>query len=347
MTAPEPIAIVGGGLAGLSLGIGLRRRGIPVTVWEAGHYPRHRVCGEFISGRGQGSLERLGLWEPIIRAGAITASTAAFFTTKTHSPVRALPQPALCASRLVLDALLAEHLEALGGTLRQGERWLGKDFGEGVVRASGRRVKPVENGWRWFGLKVHARKAPVVADLEMHLLPNGYVGICRLAEDTVNVCGLFRRRKDESDASKTWRQILFGHPTTPLHQRLQDAVLDEDSFCSVAGLSLRPQRATTLGECCVGDALTMIPPVTGNGMSMAFESAELAIDPLAAYSRGEIPWAIARKKIALACDERFAQRLAWARWLQWLMFAPGLQDNFGKIILGWQWLWRAMFGHTR
>ena len=31
----------------------------------------------------------------------------------------------------------------------------------------------------------------------------------------------------------------------------------------------------------------MIPPVTGNGMSMAFESAELAVAPLAAWSRGE------------------------------------------------------------
>ena len=60
MPALKPITIVGGGLAGLTLGIGLRQQGIPVTVWEAGHYPRHRVCGEFISGRGQDVLARLG-----------------------------------------------------------------------------------------------------------------------------------------------------------------------------------------------------------------------------------------------------------------------------------------------
>ena len=47
----KPITIVGGGLAGLTLGIGLRQCGVAVTVHEAGHYPRHRVCGEFISGR--------------------------------------------------------------------------------------------------------------------------------------------------------------------------------------------------------------------------------------------------------------------------------------------------------
>src|SRR5882724_2878130 len=57
------IEIVGGGLAGLALGIGLRRHGVPVIIWEAGHYPRHRVCGEFISGRGQETLVRLGFRE--------------------------------------------------------------------------------------------------------------------------------------------------------------------------------------------------------------------------------------------------------------------------------------------
>src|SRR5580693_8216081 len=56
MSPRKPITIVGGGLAGLALGIGLRQRDVPATIWEAGHYPRHRVCGEFISGHGQAVL---------------------------------------------------------------------------------------------------------------------------------------------------------------------------------------------------------------------------------------------------------------------------------------------------
>ena len=57
MTLLKPITIVGGGLAGLTLGIGLRQRGVPVKILEAGSYPRQRVCGEFISGNGQAVLE--------------------------------------------------------------------------------------------------------------------------------------------------------------------------------------------------------------------------------------------------------------------------------------------------
>jgi menaquinone-9 beta-reductase len=45
MTLSRPIEIIGGGLAGLSLGRALARAGVPVTVYEAGNYPRHRVCG--------------------------------------------------------------------------------------------------------------------------------------------------------------------------------------------------------------------------------------------------------------------------------------------------------------
>ncbi len=85
MSALRPITIVGGGLAGLTLGIGLRQRGIPATVIEAGHYPRHRVCGEFMSGRGVEVLERLGLREALERAGAVEARSAMFFSGHAHS----------------------------------------------------------------------------------------------------------------------------------------------------------------------------------------------------------------------------------------------------------------------
>src|SRR6185295_4061959 len=112
---PKIVTIVGGGLAGLTLGIGLRQRGVPVTVWEAGRYPRHRVCGEFISGQGQETLARLGLRELLVQAGARPARTAAFSAPKVESPPRQLPQPALCLSRYTMDALLADEFQKLGG----------------------------------------------------------------------------------------------------------------------------------------------------------------------------------------------------------------------------------------
>src|SRR5438874_574168 len=171
MTALKPIKIIGGGLAGLTLGIGLRKREIPVTILESGRYPRHRVCGEFISGRGQEVLERLALRGAFIEAGAIPAHDAVFFSGKAHSPCRMLTPPAFCLSRFKMDAMLAEIFRSLGGELREGTRWRPTAVDEPVVRASGRRAQLLDQGWRWFGLNVHARGVPPAADLAMPVAP--------------------------------------------------------------------------------------------------------------------------------------------------------------------------------
>jgi len=342
----EPIAIVGGGLAGLALGIGLRQRNVPITIHEAGHYPRHRVCGEFISGRGQAALARLGLRELIDQAGAVNARTAAFFSSTKSAAPRALPSAAICLSRYTLDAALADKFRELGGELLEGSRFTG-DFGEGIVRATGRRARAEENGTRWFGLKVHARNVALAADLEMHVSPRGYVGLCKINGGEVNVCGLFRKYADENSEAGNGRKLLRGQPGSPLRQRLANAEFDESSFCAVAGLSLRPEQAAMRIEVCVGDSITMIPPVTGNGMSMAFESAELAIAPLAAWSRGETSWNEARQQIAGDCDAVFARRLAWAKWLQRIVLTPALQNPFVALAARCDWFWRLAFERTR
>lgn len=359
--APKPITIVGGGLAGLTLGIGLRRREVPVTVWEAGHYPRHRVCGEFISGRGQETLSRLGLRELLENAGAVSAATAAFFSTTRSSPPRPLPSHAICLSRYTMDHVLAVEFKKLGGELHEGQRWSSAGVHasactdrlkpelqpEGLVRATGRRAQATENGTRWFGLKVHARNVELTADLEMHVLPRGYVGLCRVNGGAVNVCGLFRRRAGEDRTPQSWREWLCAEPGSPLHGRLATAEFEENSFCAVAGISLRPQRATARTECCIGDSITMIPPVTGNGMSMAFESAEMAMTPLLAWSRGEVPWVEVQQAVARRCDAAFGRRLAWAKWLQWMMLAPSLQNVLVRFVSRSERFWRTAFEQTR
>jgi flavin-dependent dehydrogenase len=374
VTAPRTITIVGGGLAGLTLGVGLRQRGIPVALFEAGHYPRHRVCGEFISGNGPAVLERLGLLPSLERAGAIHVQSAMFISGANHSPVRKLSTPALGLSRYLLDSMLANEFQRLGGELHAEARYNfpnrsepsapgsagvspaifspsstgRRDAGaprEGLVRSTGRHAQSTENGWRWFGLKAHARNVTLSADLEMHVSSDNYVGVNRINDGEVNVCGLFRARRGESRESGF--ELLRGKAGSPLREKLAGAQFDEHSFCSVAGLSLKPHLAADKNDCCIGDAVTMIPPVTGNGMSMAFESAEIAIDPLSRYSRGEMTWPEARDTIAQKCDAAFAERLTWAHRLQWLMFSPLLRTPLARVLLHSDAVWNFMFARTR
>ncbi len=340
----KTITVVGGGLAGLTLGIGLRQREVPVTIWEAGRYPRHRVCGEFISGLGQGVLQRLGLWEPMLKAGAIPARTACFFIGRKRSPVRQVEPAALCLSRFKMDELLAERFVGTGGDLRTGQRWSGDTRAEATVVASGRRRQIKAGGPNWFGVKAHAREVRLEADLEIHGAREGYVGLSRLPGGEFNVCGLLRKKGAEEP--KSIPELLRGQPDSHLCARLARAVFDAPSFCAVAGLSLRAQAAQA-EECRISDALTMTPPVTGNGMSMAFEAAELALEPLAAYSRGEKGWEATRESLAKQYNRAFGRRLAWARWLQWTMFACVGHRWLSAWALGSDWLWQTMFASTR
>lgn len=349
MSLLKPITIIGGGLAGLTLGIGLRQRGVPVKIFEAGSYPRHRVCGEFISGNGQAVLQRLGLLARFEQAGAVYALTALFICGSNRSPVRPLAEPALCLSRHTMDALLAELFQQLGGELLVNTRRTSVGNLEAVILANGRRVKAAAKNQSWFGVKAHVVRScsvPVEADLEMHISQNGYIGVARINGGEVNVCALFRVgagiRPPESKLD--W---LRGKIGSPLHARLGAAEFDPDSFCSVAGLQLKPQRAAVKRECCIGDTLTMTPPVTGNGMSMAFESAEQAIEPLEGYSRGKLSWMEAHQQIARRCDAVFSRRLAWARGLQWTVTSPMLQGPLGAVLLRSDRLWQWMFTQTR
>ena len=342
----EPITIIGGGLAGLTLGIGLRQHGIPVTVWEAGRYPRHRVCGEFISGQGQETLERLGLLMLLEDAGARFAKTAAFYDGRSGIPPRPLPRPALCLSRYALDEQLALELRRLGATLREGERWHGEDA-PGVVHASGRRVEPVVSGYRWMGLKAHARGAAPEADIELHFLANGYVGLCRLDGETVNVCGLLRTPAPVPDLGSTWRTWLSGPEGSLLQERLAPAEFDAATFCAVAGLDTRPRAAHMQEECRIGDALTMIAPMTGNGMSMALESAELALRPLVGYSRGRSGWNEAKAEVARLFNTRFGRRLRRAAALQQLLFRPRLRKGIFHLVARSEALGNVIFRMTR
>jgi hypothetical protein len=54
-----------------------------------------------------------------------------------------------------------------------------------------------------------------------------------------------------------------------------------------------------------------------------------------------------RQTLASQCDAAFAQRLAWAKWLQRMMLAPSLQNVLVRFIAHNEWFWRTAFERTR
>jgi flavin-dependent dehydrogenase len=101
-----------------------------------------------------------------------------------------------------------------------------------------------------------------------------------------------------------------------LRERLRQATFEATTFASIAGISLRREKAGATRECRIGDSICMIPPMTGNGMSIALESATIAAPILRDYSRDGIEWREAQEEISRQCDRAFGRRLAFAAFLQ-------------------------------
>ncbi len=320
MKSPLPLEIIGGGLAGLALAGALQRAGVPVTLFEAGEYPRHRVCGEFIAGLSPATAQKLDL-EPVL-GDALRHRAVAWCRHQQPIEVQPLPAPALAVSRHRLDARLAERFIAAGGDLRTHTRVTDLAPRAGRVFATGRR--PGRAGTGWLGLKLHAVGLPLACDLEVHLGDDAYVGLSAVENGRVNVCGLFRRRPLSAPAAQLLAAYLRAAGLEALAERLATVAVDPDSFCAVAAVAF-DRQVPAQDRVCLGDACAMIPPFTGNGMAMAFQSAEAALDPLLAYARGEAGWVGARAAIHSALHRRFRWRLASAGALHPYLLRPPRQ----------------------
>lgn len=326
----RPIEIVGGGLAGLSLGLALRRAGVPVTIFEAGNYPRHRVCGEFITGLSPTTIACLGL-APFLADAVLHREVAWFIGSgegAAPARIQRLPSPALGLSRHALDTRLAQAFTAAGGDLRANTRFNDATASAGRVYATGRRRSKAT----WLGLKFHARGLALTRDLELHLGDQAYVGLARVEDGSVNVCGLFRRRELCAKGANLLLGYLHAAGLTALATRLDAAEPDATTFCAVAAVGFdRGVVEPTDDRVCLGDTCATIPPFTGHGMAMAFQSAEVAVAPLLAYSRGATQWPNTCLLIHHALRRRFRLRLASAFVLHPFFFHPPRQRLLGAL----------------
>ncbi len=306
----QAISIIGGGLAGLSLGVALRRHAVPVVLKEAGDYPRHRVCGEFISGLRPETVELLGLEDCF--ADAAVLREVAWYDVRRQLRTDRLPAAAIGLSRWALDQRIADRFRELGGVLETGTRQDRKTMPPGRVDCAGRR--PASKS-PWLGLKCHVQRFKEGADLEMHMSPHGYVGISRIENGCFNLCGLFRKAGLKPVPEQP---LIFDYLKQcgfeALLQRLDRESVVAGSACSVAGMSYQ-SAGVPGGQTCLGDAHGLIPPFTGNGMTMALEHAALALDPLLRFARSGMTWEDCQREIEIRRRHQFGRRLRVARGL--------------------------------
>jgi flavin-dependent dehydrogenase len=327
--------VIGGGLAGSCAAINLAKRGLSVALLEAGSFPRHKVCGEFLSPEARPVLRRLGVEAELLEKGAREVSLTRLVLGNDFLEVP-LPSPALAVSRLVLDEVLWRRARQSGAHCLEKTRvrgWQKQDKfcvqtakGEfqspGLIEASGR-SNTHQNKARFLGLKTHWHNLDLQEGVtELHVFEGGYCGLVRVESDLTNVCLLVRyemwQRSGGKSPQEFFEQILQQCPL--LARRIARAELAH-SWLATGNVQFDAANHENVGlsgilQC--GDAARFIHPFTGDGMAMALRAGELAGATLAARSNEDD----ASLLFAGAWRRQFRARLNWAGALAPLFLQP-------------------------
>ena len=194
----------------------------------------------------------------------------------------------------------------------------------------------------WIGLKSHYENLEVEADLEIHLGKRAYVGLCRIENGRVNICGLFASSKIPGNRDKLLERSLHTYGLSALAARLEKAQADPDSTSAVSGLCFGANRVSNGVN--LGDAWGMIPPFTGNGMSMALEGAAMASVLLERYARGDLKWATMCRQLNHEMRRTFASRVRNARLLHACLLGERRQQILSWIAGRGLVPWKMLFG---
>ena len=309
------VTVVGGGPAGVAAALAAREAGAAVTLFERTEFPRHKVCGEFLSSEGAVVLDRLGLWEELAR-DAVPIRRMTLHIGR-REVVHRLGEPAYGISRFFLDAAVLDAAVARGVTLRR-ERFTGS--AEGTVWAAGRRAPPpnsIPKDERLFGFKAHFDGVPEDA-VDLYLARDCYLGVSPVEGRITNVCGLARLgalRRFDFDFDELIRSLPGARErTAPLRRKwkwLTTGPVTPGALLGPGSGSLYP----------AGDALAFVDPFTGTGMSNALITGRLAGTaaahgaPVASYRADCRKVIVGVRRVArllrMLVNSGLADRLAW------------------------------------
>jgi flavin-dependent dehydrogenase len=341
----DEVLVIGGGVAGCSAAIALARRGRSVTLIEREPTPRHKVCGEFLSGEALEDLHALGIDVTSIGAVPINYVRLAAARRAAEAP---LPFPAASFTRKALDtALIAEAIAAgvrvergrsvqtlartaIGmwqATLSDGDRFEAPTAFLATGKQDLRGYARPDDPQRWVAFKMYFRLVPAqAAELahasELMLYPGGYGGIQPVEDGIANLCCVVQQRH-LARVGYRWENFLakMQQDCPHLAMRLAGAEPLLAKPIAITHIPYGYIRPTTEdGLYCIGDQAAVIPSFTGDGISIALHTARCAV---AAYLRAEsAPLFQAKLRRALRNQMRLAE-----------FAADGLNNSFARAVL--------------
>jgi flavin-dependent dehydrogenase len=319
------LIVVGGGPAGTAAAIVAGRKGRRVLLLERGRFPRHKVCGEFVSAESLALLKVL--LDPrhadLLRDAVRIPGARLFLDNRTLST--AVDPPAASIARLDLDLALWESAENAGVDARQqvtvqnitgtGPFRVATSAGEfesrAIINASGRwsnlngSPSKAEQPERWIGLKAHFAEPFPNPSVDLYFYDGGYCGVqpveingAHSGNGRVNACAMVR-----ADVASTLPDVFARHDALRERSLRWQPLSDPVSTSPLIFRKPQPERDRVL---MAGDAAGFVDPFVGDGISLAVRSASLAAECLIPFFAGEISLQHALQRYRESYNQRLA-----------------------------------------
>lgn len=362
------IVIIGGGLAGLISGIHLSKKGISVTIIEKNDFPKHKVCGEYISNEVLPYFDYLNIELSDLKPTTITKFQ--FSTTDGTSINTELPLAGFGISRYELDfyfykkaisngcKILIEEVEYVtfnkekftittsNGTI------LNSDF---VIGAFGKRSnidvrlnrKFIKKKSPWLAVKGHYSGEFPNNLVGLHNFKGGYCGVSKVENNIINICYLV-----EYEAFKEYKNINdfqnFVVKQNPhLNKIFENSKLLFEKQLTISQISFEEKLAVENHILMIGDTAGLIHPLCGNGMAMAIHSAKLVSELLISFSNNEIKSRLElEKKYTKFWNLNFKKRLKTGRLLANVLLKPKLSVALMRILIVFPFLLNIIIKKT-
>ena len=336
------VAVIGGGLAGLSLSILLSKAGHKTILFEKEKYPFHKVCGEYISLESWNFIEKLGLKLshlslPIIKNLIVSSPNGNSISAK-------LDLGGFGISRYFLDNKLKEIAIENGVILFEETKVNEVFFKEEkftikyngceilskiAVGSFGKRsnldvkwqrdfVKQKPNKLNnYIGVKYHVKNNLPADTIALHNFKNGYCGISKIENDESCLCYLTTAEnlKDNHNSIKEMeKKVLYKNPFLKKIFKESGFIFEEP--VTISQISFDKKNQVEDHVLMLGDSAGMITPLCGNGMSMAFHSAKIAFEKIDSYLNDKISREEMENEYTNQWRIEFGNRLKAGRFIQ-------------------------------
>ncbi len=337
------IAVIGGGLAGLSLAIQSAEAGYKVVLFEKEQYPFHKVCGEYISNESYKFLERLGIDLSALSLPKINKLTVSDAAGKAyHFP---LDSGGFGISRYCLDNLLFGLALSKGVavytktkvndvvykndsffiTTTSSENYKAKIACGAFGKRSNLDIQWKRNFARqkpnklnnYIGIKYHIRYPQPADSIALHNFSDGYCGISEIEDNTCCLCYLTTAgnlKKYNNSIKEMEQQLLAKNPF--LNDIFCSATFIYKQPLAISQISFDKKTQVENGVLMLGDTAGLITPLCGNGMSMAMHSAAIAFQNINLFLQRKISRSEMEQNYASQWQKQFAKRLFAGRTIQ-------------------------------